>query len=98
MLDISDIGLQLLQSNLSPFLKTGITLAVFREGNFPVLKDKLLRSASGLLSGFANVLNTLVGMLLGTGALLFLSVLISDSASSGVVGFVKKVFSKGCLR
>ena len=95
MLDISEIGLWLLQFNL----KTGITLAVFREeGNFPVLKDKLLRSASGLLSGFANVLNTLVGMLLGTGALLFLSVLISDSASSGVVGFVKKVFSKGCLR
>ena len=72
MLDISDIGLQLLQSNLSPFLKTGITLAVFREEeNFPVLKDKLIRSTSGLLSGLEKVLNTLVGMLLGPEALVF---------------------------
>ena len=72
MLDIGDIGLQLLQSNLSPFLKTGITLAVFREEeNFPVLKDKLIRSTSGLLSGLEKVLNTLVGMLLGPEALVF---------------------------
>ena len=72
MLDISDIGLQLLQSNLSPFLKTGITLAVFREEeNFPVVKDKLIRSTSGLLSGLEKVLNTLVGMLLGPEALVF---------------------------
>ena len=72
MLDISEIGLWLLQSNLSPFLKTGITLAVFREEeNFPVLKDKLIRSTSGLLSGLEKVLNTLVGMLLGPEALVF---------------------------
>ena len=63
-----------------------------------MLKDKLIRPNSGLLSGLAKVLNTLVGILLGPEALLFLSVLISDSTSSGVLGFMKKVFSKGCLR
>ena len=50
-----------------------------------MLKDKLIRSASGLLNGLAKVLNILVGILLGPEALLFLRVLISDSTSSGVL-------------
>ena len=77
-------------------MKIGITLAICREeGNFTVLKDKLIRSANGLLSGLSKVLNILVRMLLVPEALLFLSVLISDSTSAGVVGFIKKVFFKG---
>ena len=59
--------------------------------NFPVLKDKLIRSASGLLSGLAKGLNTLAGMLLGSEAFSFFSMLIFDSISS-VVGCMKKKF------
>ena len=62
------------------------------------LSNPVIRSANDLLISFAKVLGILVGMLLGPEALLTFSVLISYSTSSGVVGFTKKVFFKGCLR
>ena len=64
----------------------------------PIKVNPVIRSANDLLISFAKVLGILVGMLLGPEALLTFSVLISYSTSSGVVGFTKKVFFKGCLR
>ena len=73
---VSDIG-QLFTSNLSPFLKTGIALADLScVGNFPLLKDRLIISASGTLRNFRKFLKIPVGILFGPLALLFFRHLI----------------------
>lgn len=64
MLDSSEMGLYLLRSWWSPFLKTGITFDIFREFGNTLLKVDFIKFVSGLEIKFSGYLSILIETLL----------------------------------
>ena len=75
LMDVSDIGRQLMGWRRSPFLNMGITLAVVQSiGIVPCFNEAWKNSVNVGVSSSASVLSNLVGMWSGPVALCSLSV------------------------
>ena len=99
MLESNEIGLQLLQSNLDSFLKTGTTFAILHMFGKVLFAKKLFISVDREVEiDVLIVLRILVGMLLGPVFLLFFNVLIMSHISSDLIGFIEKLLLLGVLR
>ena len=75
----------------SPFLKIGITLAIFRLlGNIPDTKDSLMRRVRSLEMGVSRIFRSLMGILFGPLDLPSFNDCIREDISFDVQGEIKK--------
>ena len=99
MLDKREIGLQLLQDNLDPFLNTRITYAdLGKLGKILFSKELLMIDERGIEISFLIFSRIDVVMLLGPVLLFELRVFIKSVISSGVVGVRMNNSAIGFLR
>ena len=93
------VCIQLLQSNLDSFLKTGTTFAILHTfGKVLFAKELLISADRGVEIDFLIILRIFVGMLLGPVLLLFFIVLIISHISSSLIGLIEKLLLVGVFR